>query len=94
MCDALTKFPLRREIYTGKPSGATQQKNVGENVVKPLVHRYYNTGRTVVGDNFTTLPLCKYLMSNNLAYVGTLRKNKTYVPEAFGANRRSKIHST
>ena len=34
------------------------------------------------------------LMSNNLVYVGTLRENKTYVPEAFEANRRRKMHST
>lgn len=78
-------------MYTGKPPGAKQQTNV----VKRLVHRYYNSGRTVVGDTFfTTLPLCKDLMSHSLAYVGTLRKNKTYVPEAFGANRCREIHSS
>ena len=72
--------PLTGQIYTGK-SNVCREKNVDERVVKELVAPYKGSARNVTIDNyFYTLPLAKSLLSWDLTTVGTLKKNKTYIP--------------
>lgn len=87
-CDANTFYPLNSEIYVGKNVGADRSVNVGEGVVERLVVHWENTGRTIVCDNFfTTLNLGRYLLSKNLALLGTVRQNKRFVPDEMKASR-------
>lgn len=86
-CDSATAYPLNGQIYTGKV-GDTGDVNQGERIVKDLVAPYKNTGRNVTMDNFfTTLPLVIELISWKLSVVGTLKKNKRYLPNEFKASK-------
>lgn len=92
--DASNSYPLTGQIYTGK-SGEGREKNVGERVVKDLVAPYKGSGRNITMDNyFTTLPLAKSLLSWNLTIVGTLKKNKAYIPPAMTASKAREELST
>ncbi|KAF2879851.1 hypothetical protein ILUMI_26308 [Ignelater luminosus] len=80
VCNARNPYPLTGQIYTGKVTAA-RETNQGERVVKDLCHRYKNSGRNVTMDNFfTSLPLARLLLSWNLTVVGTLKRNKPYIP--------------
>lgn len=56
---------------------------------------FYNTGRVVTADNFfSSIPLVQYLWKNGLMYVGTLRVNKTEIPQEFKPHRKREIFTT
>ncbi|CAB3232002.1 unnamed protein product [Arctia plantaginis] len=94
ICDAENAYPLQGIIYTGKTDG-TREKNQGERVVKELTSPYRGSGRNVCMDNFfTTLPVAKHLLSWNITIVGTIKKNKPYIPSVIGANKTRKQYST
>jgi len=94
ICDAENSYPLTGQLYTGKSSEG-REKNVGERVVKDLVAPYKGSGRNITMDNyFTTLPLAKSLLSWNLTIVGTLKKNKAYIPPAMAASKTREELST
>lgn len=94
VCDARNSYPLRGMIYKGKED-VQRVGSVGEEIVKDLVAKYRGTGRCVVADNFfTTMDLTKLLMSWDLSYVGTLKKNKPYIPEAMLPNKFRAEHSS
>jgi len=47
-----------------------------------LIRPYLNVGRTVVTDNFyTSMPLARELLKNNIHLAGTLRTNRVKIPE-------------
>ncbi|XP_025407297.1 uncharacterized protein LOC112681247 [Sipha flava] len=80
ICDSKYAYPLRGLIYTRKLKNE-RETNQGERVVKELAAPYKGSGRNITMDNFfTTLPLSDFLLSWNLTTVGTLRKNKKYIP--------------
>lgn len=94
ICDAENSYPLFGLIYTGK-KGTTREINQGERVVKELAAPYKGSGRNISMDNFfTTLPLAKYLISWNLTMVGTLRKNKKYIPKEMVPSKNRKEFSS
>lgn len=81
VCDSSSNYPLKGIIYTGKLPGAVREVNQGERVVLQLVDKYTNAGRTVYADNFfSTCSLAEILMTKNTAYVGTVRRNKAFIP--------------
>lgn len=87
VCDSRSSYPLSGQIYTGKPVTG-RDTNQGERVVKDLCYQYKNTGINIATDNFfTTLPLAKLLMNWGLSIVGTLKKNKPYIPPEMLANK-------
>lgn len=95
ICDKQSFYPLQGTIYTGKLPHEPREVNQGENVVKELVQKYKGTGRNITMDNFfSTLPLAKLLMTWKLSMVGTLRKNKRYIPAAMLPNNRRPVEST
>lgn len=80
-CDASNSYPLQGQLYTGKPTEGERQTNIGERTVLDLVSPYKNSGRNVTTDNFfTSLQLARKLNSWNLTLVGTVRKNKRFLP--------------
>lgn len=94
ICDAENAYPLHGIIYTGKTNN-TREKNQGERVVKELALPYRGNGRNICMDNFfTTLPIAKHLLSWNLTIVGTIKKNKPYIPSIMAANKSRAQYST
>ena len=94
VCDAENAFPLNGIIYTGK-TGHIREKNQGERVVKELAVAYKGSGRNICMDNFfTSLSLAQQLLSWNLTIVGTLKKNKPYIPPIMGPNKSRELYSS
>jgi hypothetical protein len=86
--DSSTGYPLGGLPYLGKENGIRALPNLGERIVEQLCAPYFGTHRNVTCDNFfTTLQLALTLKSNGLTMVGTLRKNKAYIPRNFLPNR-------
>ncbi|XP_025205105.1 piggyBac transposable element-derived protein 4-like [Melanaphis sacchari] len=79
VCD-VNGFTFKIIIYEGKQSIAGQ--SLGETIVLSLCEKYLEEGRTVVTDNFyTSVPLAKKLLKKKTHLVGTLRKNRRYLPK-------------
>lgn len=94
VCDSENSYPLLGQLYTGK-TAAGRETNQGERVVKELVASYRGSGRNITMDNFfTSLPLAEHLLSWNLTIVGTLRKNKKYIPNVMKAEKNREEYST
>jgi hypothetical protein len=50
-----------------------QTRQIGMKMVAKLSERYYNSDRCICADNFfTSVPLCEFLWSKNLEYLGNL----------------------
>jgi len=65
-----------------------RMKSLSETIVIPLCENYSNEGRTIVTDNFYTLvPLAKNLLSQNTHLVGTLRKNRGFLPKTVATKK-------
>ena len=80
VCDASNSYPMSGQIYTGK-SAEGRETMQGERVVKDLCHPFKNSGRNVTMDNFfTSLSLAQILLSWKMSMVGTLKKNKAFIP--------------
>lgn len=94
-CDANNSYPLNGQIYTGKSSDGNRQTNVGECTVLDLVAKYKNSGLNVTTDNFfTSLQLAHSLNSWNMTLVGTVRKNKRFLPANMQAHKERVIYSS
>lgn len=88
ICDAKNSYPLEGQIYTGKLATGREVRQ-GERVVKDLTGAFHGSGRNITMDNFfTTLALAEHLLSNKLTMVGTLRKNKPYIPDIMKADKK------
>lgn len=89
ICDAATWYPLYAIPYLGRErSGSARRTGIASDIVTQLCARYYKTGRNVTFDNFfTSLELAQSLRANGLTSVGTVRKNKKFVPSQFLAHR-------
>lgn len=67
-------------IYEGKQSKPGEA--LSETIVTSLCENYLNEGRTIVTDNFyTSVPLAETLLRQNTHLVGTLRKNRRFLPK-------------
>lgn len=94
--DAKTYYILKLEVYTGKqPSGPFAISNKAFDVVERIVAPISGTNRNVTFDNwFTSYPLMMHLLhQHKLTAVGTVRKNKTQVPEVFKKTGRKVFSS-
>lgn len=90
-CDSATSYPINGQIYTGKV-GNVEDVNQGERIVKELFLPYKNSGRNGTADNFfTTLPLAHELIYWKMSIVGTIKKNKRYIPNEFRAQKIEKF---
>ncbi|XP_050520903.1 piggyBac transposable element-derived protein 4-like [Daktulosphaira vitifoliae] len=94
-CDAANAYPLHGKIYTGKPQDGKRQVNIGERTVLDLVAMYKGSGRNVTTDNFfTSMQLATTLNSWNMTLVGTVRKNKRFLPPKMLPSKARALHST
>lgn len=81
-CDSGTFYPLNAIPYTGKD--VVRATGLGRQVVEKLVEPYEGSNRNVTCDNyFTDHELALSLLSKGLTIVGTVRKNKTFIPPEF-----------
>lgn len=94
-CDASNAYPLHGQLYTGKPIDGPRQTNVGERTVLDLVCLYKGSGRNVTTDNFFTgMQLAKVLNTWDMTLVGTVRKNKRFLPSNMQPGKERALHST
>lgn len=95
LCDSSSYYPLKGLIYSGRQEGDLREVNQGQRVVLELVRKYERSGRTIYADNFfTTLELSLNLMAKELAFVGTVRSNKPFVPPEFLKHKSREVFST
>lgn len=67
-------------VYAGK--NLEQEKTTPSSVVMKLCEPLLNTGRTLVTDNwYTSIELAEKLLENGTHIVGTLRKNRKFLPK-------------
>ena len=87
LCDATNAYLYNAKVYIGKEDGVTEIGQ-GENVVKWLSEPVLKAGRNITTDNFfTTLSLARYLLSFKTTLVGTVRKNKRFLPPDFQSSK-------
>ena len=95
ICDSLTSYVLKMDIYKGKEVHQSRQVNLGEKVVLNLVEPFKRSGRNITCDNFfTSLGLARKLLNDNLTVVGTIRKNKKELPKEFVTAKKRSVLST
>lgn len=82
LSDAKVYYTSNLEIYAGQqPEGPYKKSNSPKHVVERLCEPIYNSGRNITLDNwFTSIELVKSFLSKKLTIVGTIRKNKTELP--------------
>lgn len=86
LVDAVSFYTKNLEIYVGKqPEGPYFHDTSTNALVQRLIEPISGTGRNVTTDNwFTSVPLAEQLLeTHNLTLVGTIRKNKSEIPNEF-----------
>lgn len=77
--DSKTGYVWKIQPYLGKAKNAKPEQNQGQRVVLELTEGL--KGHNITADNFfSTFELTKKLLEKKLTYVGTVRKNKTFIP--------------
>lgn len=94
VCDSATGYPLKAIPYLGKDPTGVRGIGIAHKTVRELCQRYEKTYRNVTMDNFfTSYELAQEMLGNGLTIVGTVRKNKKFIPQEYQANRRREIGS-
>jgi hypothetical protein len=94
LCDSKTFYPLQGQPYVGK-EGRSPEVGLAQRVVLDLSKPFYNTNRNITCDNyFTSLALAQTLRINGLTIVGTVRKNKAFIPPAMLPHSSRPVEST
>ncbi|KAJ4430815.1 hypothetical protein ANN_19406 [Periplaneta americana] len=95
LCDAKNSYAFDGIIYTGRKPGEPVEKNLGKNTVLQLFREIQNSGRNVTCDNFfMSVPLAQKLLNMKLTIVGTMKQNKTEIPQIMKANKSRQVHSS
>ena len=96
ICDAESFYPLFCMPYIGK--GTVDKENdqsLGDALVRQLVNPWINKGRNVTCDNFfTDLHLAEYLLSKKTTIVGTVRRNKRFIPSQFSQKKKMPLYDS
>ena len=78
--DVETSYCVNFEVYTGR-QGHGPEINQGARVVLQLTEHLSGSGRNCTGDNFfSSLYLSNALLQRKMTYIGTVRKNKPFLP--------------
>lgn len=92
--DAVNSYCINLQLYCGKQNDITEKKQ-GPRVVNDLCKHLYNCGRNITFDNlFTDYELAKNLLQQNTTIIGTVRHNKTFVPQEMLPSRQREVLST
>jgi len=91
-----TSFLLEINIYIGKKSkNDKNETGIGEKAVLNLCQNYFETDRILTTDNFfTSVGLAEKLWLKKLKLVGTIRANKTEIPEKFLKSKDKEVNSS
>ncbi len=82
-CDVQNSYCCNFDVYTGK-IGRFAEIGQGERIVLQLTEPYTGSGRNITADNFfSSLHLARALLTRKMTYVGTVRKNKPFLPLEF-----------
>ena len=82
-CDSENNYPLVAKPYLGK-IGQTPQVNLGRTTAFQICAPYFGNGRNLTVDNFfTDIELCDMLERQKMTLVGTVRRNKRFLPKEF-----------
>lgn len=77
--DSKTGYVWKIQPYLGKAQNEQPEKNQAERVVLDMTEGL--KGQNITADNFfSSFDLAKKLLARKLTYVGTVRKNKTFIP--------------
>ena len=88
-----TKFSLRLQVYTGKGRNCSPEINQGKRVVLDLIEGL--SGHNITCDNFfTSMNLAMELKKINLTMVGTIRRNKTFLPPIIFSSKLDSKYSS
>jgi hypothetical protein len=80
--DVETSYCLNFQVYTGK-EGRLPEVGQGTRVVVELSDFMNGSGRNCTADNFfSSLTLSRTLLSRGMTFIGTIRKNKPFLPSA------------
>lgn len=96
LVDSRMVYTLNLEVYVGKqPEGPFQLSNKPSDVVMRMTEPVLGSERNIVADNwFTDFGLVNLLKQNKLSYVGTVRKDKRALPDAFINTRGREQYSS
>ena len=95
ICDAKTAYCWDALFYTGKDSNASKNMHLAQKIVTDLTKPLRNTGRNITTDNrFTSFPLARELLLNNLTLLGTLKKNKKEIPKDLIVKKKRDLGSS
>lgn len=101
MTDARTQFLYNAYIYSGRDCYGQGLSPSEKKLSKPtqsvlrLVKPIEGSRRNVTGDNwFSSIELADELKKRSLTYVGTMKKNKTEIPEEFKPNAERNVSSS
>ena len=94
LADSTNSYCCNLQVYTGR-RGNAREVNQGQRVVLELTQHLSGSGRHVTADNFfTSLALVRSLLSRQLTYCGTIRRNKGEIPVEMQASRNREVHSS
>ncbi|KAK3782881.1 hypothetical protein RRG08_002511 [Elysia crispata] len=83
ICNSENGFPLHGDPYLRR-NGQKRETNVGRNTATALASPCFGSGRNLTVDNFfTNMELSAHLLANNMTLVGTVRRNKRFLPQEF-----------
>ncbi|GFO30288.1 PiggyBac transposable element-derived protein 4-like protein [Plakobranchus ocellatus] len=90
--DAASNYPLRGFPYLGKEAtsarSAERTMGIAASTVERLTQVFKGTGRNITCDNyFTDLKLAESLAKQKLTMIGTVKRNKTFLPVDFQAKK-------
>ena len=82
LADAKTSYCFDAIFYTGKAANQPKAINLGQKFVLELSKPLFNTGINITMDNwFTSFPLVRELLLNNLTVIVTIKHNKREIPK-------------
>lgn len=94
MCDSENHYCCNTDVYTGKMPNQSREVNQSKRVVLQLVE-HLDSGYNITCDNFfSSHDLAKELYAKNLTMVGTVRKNKTFLPPRILNTKERQVESS
>ena len=97
ICDAENAYPLRCLPYLGKEDDNLRDEglSLGASIAVRLVQPFAGKGRNVTMDNFfTDMNLVEKLEARNTTLVGTVRRNKQFLPPSFKAKKNLPLYGS
>ncbi len=95
LVDVTSNYIFNFEMYVGQqPEGNFRISNLSTDAIMWMIYSIRNSGKTVTVDSyFTSLSLFSAIKEHGLQAVGTINKNRTFIPPLFLATktRQTKI---